>query len=129
MDIIEIQGHYQEALESLARAHFEFVAGDILKGSDTIWQAAANAVTAVALQRGWPINEEHESLHRAANRLANEQRDPQLSAQFSLAQKFLANSWNEFMDDYEIARDRLAVGLFVNRVLSLLELELLLGRE
>lgn len=120
---MEIQEHYQKALKSLAEAHYQFEAGRISEGSETIWQAAANAVTAVALQRGWPIDELHESIHNAAHRLANELGEPRLSEQFSIAQKFLANWWNQFMEDYEVARDRLAVGLFVNRVLSLIEPE------
>ena len=119
---MEIQECYQEALASLSQANDEFDAGEIQKASDAIWLAAAYAVMAIAIKQGWPVNEEHESLHSAATRLADELGDPRLYVQFSLAEKFLANSWHDFMQDYEIAHDRLAVEHFVNRVLSLPEL-------
>ena len=110
--------NFQTAQDFLAASDSEFVAGDILQGSEKLWGAAAHAVMAVAQQRGWRFGD-HRSLQAAANRLADELHEPRLAEQFSLAQKFHANFYHDFMQDYEIERDRPSVHLFVNRVLSL----------
>ena len=113
--------HFQTAQDFLAASDSEFAAGDILQGSEKLWGAAAHAVMAVAQQRGWRFGD-HRSLQAAANRLADELHEPRLAEQFSVAQKFHANFYHDFMQDYEIDRDRPSVHLFVNRVLSLPEL-------
>lgn len=99
----------------------EFAAGDILQGSEKLWGAAAHAVMALAQRRGWRFGD-HRALQAAANRLADELQEPILSSDFSVAQKFHANFYHDFMQDYEIERDRPAVHRFVNRVLMLPEL-------
>ena len=119
---MEVRQCYQEALNLLPKANDEFAGGEILKASHTSWQAAAYTATAAAMHSLLPINEEHESLHNAAHRLAKALGDPQLSTPSSLAQKFLANSWHGFVQDYEVTPDRLTVKICVNRVLSLPEL-------
>ena len=113
--------HSQTAQDFLAASDSEFAAGDILQGSEKLWGAAAHAVMAVAQQRGWRFGD-HRALQVAANRLADELREPILDAQFSVAQKFQANFYYDFMQDYEIERDRQEIHRFVNRVLSLPEL-------
>lgn len=113
--------HSQTAQDFLAASDSEFAAGDILQGSEKLWGAAAHAVMAVAQQRGWRFGD-HRALQAAANRLADELREPRLAEQFGLAQKFHANFCHDFMQDYEIDRDRPSVHLFVNRVLSLPEM-------
>ncbi len=113
--------HSQTAQDFLAASDSEFAAGDILQGSEKLWGAAAHAVTAAAQQRGWRFGD-HRSLKVAADRLADELREPILAAQFSVAEKFHANFYHDFMQDYEIDRDRPSVHLFVNRVLLLPEM-------
>ena len=110
--------HLQTAQDFLAASDSEFAAGDVLQGSEKLWGAAAHAVMAVAQQRGWRFGD-HRALQAAANRLSDELREPRLSEQFSVAQKFHANFYHDFMQDYEIERDRPSVHLFVHRVLSL----------
>ena len=110
--------HSRTAQDFLAASESEFAAGDILPGSEKLWGAAAHAVMAAAQQRRWRFGD-HRSLQAAANRLADELREPRLAEQFGLAQKFHANFYHDFMQDYEIERDRPSVHLFVNRVLSL----------
>ena len=113
--------HSQTAQDFLAASDSEFDAGDILQGSEKLWGAAAHAVMAVAQKRGWPLGD-HRALQAAANRLADELREPRLAELFGLAQKFHANFCHDFMQDYEIERDRPSVHHFVNRVLSLPEM-------
>ena len=113
--------HSQKAQDLLAASDSEIASGDILQGSEKLWEAAAHAVLAVAQQRGWRFGD-HLALRAAANRLAHELREPRLAEQFGLAQKFHANFYHDLMQDYEIERDRPSVHLFVNRVLSLTEM-------
>ena len=115
------QEHTQTAQDFLVASDREFAAGDILQGSEKLWGAAAHAVMAIAQQRGWRFGD-HRALQSAADRLADELREPRLSEQFSVAQKFHANFYHDFMQDHEINRDRPAVHRFVNRVLLLPEL-------
>lgn len=113
--------HSQTAQDFLEASDFEFAAGDILQGSQKLWGAAAHTVMAAAQQRGWRFGD-HRSLKVAADRLADELREPILAAQFSVAEKFHANFYHDFMQDYEIERDRPSIHRFVNRVLSLSEM-------
>ena len=56
----------------------------------------------------------------AVRRIAEAQDDPLLEAAFSVAEKFHANLYHKFMQDYEFERDRPAVRHFVQRIQSLL---------
>ena len=58
----------------------------------------------------------------AADRLADELGDPLISSDFGLAEKFHANYYHDFMEEFQLQRDRLAVHRFVDRMLSLPEL-------
>ena len=113
--------HSQTAQHFLATSDSEFVAGDILQGSEKLWGAAAHAVMAVAQQRGWRFGD-HRALQAAANRLADELREPILANNFSLAEKFHANFYHDFMQDFEIDGDREKVRDFVKSIFSLSEL-------
>ena len=113
--------HSQTAQGFLAASDSEFAAGDILQGSEKLWGAAAHAVMAIAQQRGWRFGD-HRALRAAANRLADELREPILASNFSVAEKLHANFYHDFMQDFEIHDDRQKVRDFVNRVLSLPEL-------
>ena len=113
--------HSQTAQHFLATSDSEFVAGDILQGSEKLWGAAAHAVMAVDQQRGWRFGD-HRALQAAANRLADELREPILANNFSLAEKFHANFYHDFMQDFELDGDREKVRDFVKSIFSLSEL-------
>ena len=115
------QEHTQTAQDFLLASDREFAAGDTLQGSEKLWGAAAHAVMALAQQRGWRFGD-HRSLKTAANRLSDELREPGIASDFGLAEKFHANFYHDFMQDFEIDGDRALVHRFVNRVLSLPEL-------
>ncbi|MYA15427.1 MAG: hypothetical protein F4Z28_00985 [Gammaproteobacteria bacterium] len=114
--------HIQTAQEFLDKADRYFSEGDELQGSEKMWGAAAHAVMAVAQQRGWNYGD-HRSLRVAVRRIAEEQDDPSLELAFGIAEKFHANFYHKFMQDYEFDRDRPAVRLFVQRIHSLMALE------
>ena len=107
------------ALEFLAASEREFAAGDVAQGSEKLWGAASQAVIAVAQRRGWRYGS-HRDLKIAAVRLAEEQSDSQIASGFAIAEKFHANFYHLFMEDYELESDPEMVRNFVNRVLALL---------
>ena len=115
------QEHTQTAQDFLTASDREFDAGDVLQGSEKLWGAAAHAVMAVAQQRGWRFGD-HRALRDAATRLADELDEPILASNFSVAEKFHANFYHDFMQDFEIPGDREQVRYFVNSILCLPEL-------
>ncbi len=113
------QEHIATAQEFLEKSDRYFDEGDILQGSEKSWGAAAHAVMAVAQQNGWPYGDHH-ALKTAARRLADEHDDPSLELAFGVAEKFHANFYHKFMQDYEFDHDRPAVRRFVERIQALL---------
>ena len=111
---------YAEAAQRfLADADREFASGDIAQASEKLWGAASQAVIAVAKQRGWKYGS-HRDLKIAAERLADENDDSRFRSEFGVAEKFHANFYHQFMEDYELERDPVEVRNLVNRVLALL---------
>ena len=107
------------ALEFLAKSDAEFADGDRQQASEKLWGAATQALMAVAQQQGWPHGS-HRALKTAARRLADEQDDRLIETGFSVAEKFHANFYHDFMEDYQLDADRPEVHDFVRRVLALL---------
>ena len=68
-------------------------------------------------ERGSPPTETIRPENRA-RRLADEHDDPELA--FGVAEKFHANFYHKFMQDYEFDHDRPAVRRFVERIQALL---------
>ena len=108
------------ALDFLSAAEREFAAGDVAQGSEKLWGAASQAVIAVAQQRGWRYGS-HRDLKTAAERLSAEQNDGSVASGFAVAEKFHANFYHQFMDDFQLADDPPKIHDFVHRVLELLD--------
>ena len=114
--------HIETAQDFLVKSDRYFDEGDVLQGSEKIWGAAAHVVMAAAQQNGWPFGD-HRSLKIAVRRLADEHDEPYLDAAFGVAEKFHANLYHKFMQDYEFDEDRPIVRRFVERIQSLLDQE------
>ncbi len=117
---MQTQEHVQTAQQFLAAADIEFDAGDVLQASEKLWGAAAHVMMAAAQERGWPFGD-HRVLKDAVRRLAEEQGNQFLISEFGVAEKFHANFYHAFMQDYEIEDDRETVFNFVRRVQGILE--------
>ena len=116
---MQIQDHVKTAENFLEAADREFAAGDHLQASEKLWGAASRAVMAVAQQHGWPYGS-HRAMKNAAQQLAERYEDPLLLGGFVSAEKFHANFYHDFMEDFELNGDRPLVQDFVNRVIALL---------
>ncbi len=110
----------QCARKFLSDSDREFAAGERQQASEKLYGAANEALTAIAMQRGWK-HRTHRNMKNASQRLAEEYGDPFLVGGFAIAEKFHKNFFHDEMEDYEVAVDRPAVHQFVNRVLELME--------
>ena len=115
---ITAQNHRKTARQFLALSGKEFNAGHGPTGSEKLWGAASHAVMALAMQRGLPIHQ-HSDLKRAVQELSQETGDSNLNAGYSVAEKFHANYYHGFMDDFQIEGDRPIVEAFVTQLLAL----------
>ena len=114
------QEYAQSAREFLVDSDREFAAGERQQASEKLYGAANEALTAIAMQRGWKYRT-HRDMKNASQRLAEEYGDPFLVGGFAIAEKFHKNFFHDEMEDYEIVVDRPAVHEFVGRVLTLME--------
>ena len=110
--------HIETAKQFLADSDREFLDGDELQASEKLWGAASHAVMAIAEQRGLRYRN-HKELKILAQALADEYDDPFLRAGFSTAEKFHANFYHGFMEDFQIQGDRPVVHEFTSRVMEL----------
>ena len=75
---------------------------------------------AIANQRGWRFSK-YNARAAAVDRLAQEYNDDSLALGLSVARKFHANFYRDFMEDDEIERDRPLVARFVRRIIAIVE--------
>ena len=108
------------ARKFLADSDREFAAGERQQASEKLYSAANEALTAMAVQRGWKYRT-HRDMKNAAQSLADEYGDLFLVAGFNTAEKFHKNFFHDEMEEYEIEADRPTVHEYVNRVLALME--------
>ena len=115
---MQTQEHAQTALAFLEKADRHFAEGDQIQASEKLWGAAAHAIMAVTLERGWPYTS-HPATKRAAERLAEEHGDPQIADRFAVVEKYQRDFYHLFMETEEWASDRPKVRDLVARVLAL----------
>ena len=115
---MQTRDHVRTAREFLTAADREFEAGDHLQASEKLWGAASHALIAVAQQRNLPHGS-HRALKKAAQLLVDETGDGTLHAGFAVAEKFHANFYHDFMEDFQLDADRPTVNNFVESLLTL----------
>ena len=118
--MMNVKDRAKAARKSLTDAAHQFEAGDELKGSQKMWDAAEHAVFAVACARGWK-SATKEDLNAAIWTLYEESGDIGVMGGFSVAGKFRNNAEYDFMEDFQFADDREIVCDFVARTLALVE--------
>ena len=114
------QEYAQCARKFLADSDREFAAGERQQASEKLYGAANEALTAIAVRRGWK-HRTHRDMKNVSQRLADEYDDPLLIGGFTAAEKFHKNFFHDEMEDFEIEVDRPFVHRFVHRVLELIE--------
>ena len=117
--VMTIAERSQAALMFLEDAEREFAAGDARQASEKLWGAATDAITAVALERGWN-HTSHRDMKNAVQCLAVEPGNNYLDAQFAAVEKFHINFFHPALEDHEIEADKPIARAFVHRTLALL---------
>ena len=112
------QEHAQTALDFLEKADSYFEEGDQIQASEKLWGAAAHAILAVSIERGWP-HTSHPAMKRAAERLSEEHSDPLIAAYFGVAEKYHIDFYHLAMTEEAWTADRPKVRDVVARVLAL----------
>ena len=112
------QEHAQTALDFLEKADSYFEEGDQIQASEKLWGAAAHAILAVSIERGWP-HTSHPAMKQAAERLSEEHSDPLIAAYFGVAEKYHIDFYHLAMTEEAWAADRPKVRDVVARVLAL----------
>ena len=107
----------QAARDFLEASDREFAAGDNRQASEKLWGAATQVVIAMAEERGWDYGGHH-AMKVAVDRLATEYQDESIVTWFSIAEKFHANFYHNFMQGYQLDSDRPRVRDFVERLLA-----------
>ena len=107
----------QAAQDFLEASDREFDAGDNRQASEKLWGAATQMVIVMAEERGWDYGGHH-AMKVVVNRLAAEYQDESIVNWFSIAEKFHANFYHNFMGDYQLESDRPVVHRFVERMLA-----------
>ena len=114
------QEYAECARKFLAESDREFAAGERPQASEKLYGAANEALTAVAVLRGWKYRT-HRHMKNVSQRLGEEHNEPLFVGGFAAAEKFHKNFFHDEMEEYEIVVDRPYVHRFVHRVLELIE--------
>ena len=113
--------HARIALAWLTVSDEEFAEGRRMQASEKLWGAAAHAILAVAVERGWRHGG-HRDFIVAVRRLAEEAGDETLSEYFDEARRFHANFYQNFMVDGALRDFRPLVHQFVPDILAFLDI-------
>ena len=108
--------HVQRAREFLQASDREFEAGEILQGSEKLWEAATHALMALMTEEV-KLCKGHRDFDIAVRRLADERGDQSIRLTFVIAEMFYYNSQFGFMEDWQIADDREELKEILARVL------------
>lgn len=112
--------HARAARDFLAASDREFDAGDYRQGSEKLYGAATQAVSAVCRQRGWAYDNRR-AMKLAVAEIAREQGELLIVGGFSAAENFHRNFIQDYMEDYERDAECPAVRHFVNLLLALVD--------
>ena len=112
--------HIQTAQLFLEQSNAEFAAGDVLQACEKLWGAGAHATMAYCQKVGWNFGD-HRSMKLAIRRLARESGDSTLRSGFIVAEKFHANFYHAFMQDFELEDDPPVVHEFVGKLISMVQ--------
>ena len=115
---------WQEHLEISQRfreqGFAEIESGDLLQGSEKLWDAAAHAVKAVAKQRGWR-HDSHALLFRSVRTIAATSGNSRIVAQFQSASDLHINFYEAELDFERLLRNADDVSEFPDAMSRLLD--------
>ena len=99
----DVDDHAALSRRFIDHARDELGKGDRLQASEKLWGAAAHALKAVAIQRGWQ-HTEHQNIHRIAIQLGNEFGRPDFETKIRVANSFHVNFYENLEESDSISR-------------------------
>ena len=115
---MEVEDHIRKAREFLAVSDREFAEADNMQASEKLWGAVAQSLIAFAKHRGLRYST-HRSMKDAAEAISQEIGNDAIEETFSLAEKFHANFYHDFMTEDRISSGRPVLRDFIHLALSL----------
>ena len=97
----DIDDHVAMSHRFIDHARDELRRGDRLQASEKVWGAAAHALKAIAIQRGWQYTE-HQNIHRIAIQLGNEFERPDFETRIRVANSFHINFYENLEEEDSI---------------------------
>lgn len=100
------EDHMKMSRRFVAHARSELAKGHRLQSSEKVWGAAAHALKAIAIQRGWN-HRSHDLMYVIATQLQAERGRPDLAARFGYTESHHRNFYNNdrFSSEINIAID------------------------
>ena len=111
------QKHARLALQLLAQADHEMLAGDLLQSSAKLWGATSHALKAFCESRGWR-HSKYAQRDYAVKRLAKEKDDDSIRLAFKIAESCHANFYNDWMEIKDVDENRVIVRQLVEKILA-----------
>ena len=106
----DIDDHIAISRRFIDHAREELDLGNRLQASEKIWGAAAHALKAIAIQRGWN-HSQHQNIQRIAIQLGNEFRRPDFETRVRLASAFHVNFCENVEEEDSIFKARFVADL------------------
>ena len=101
------------------RAMVELDADELLKASESLWEAAIRALKSLDERRGWRHDSPHGEFYKTLNRLEEEMDVAELSMQFAFALDVRLNSYENWLDIEEIRYRAAHIQRFISTVSGL----------
>ncbi len=97
------------------QAHIELESGDLVQASEKFWGAAAQALKAIAQQRGWE-HDSHAHFYRIVRNLVDETGDKELVDLFDAANLLHINFYEHWLEPDEIRTRALKIEQLIERL-------------
>ena len=97
------------------QAHIELEAGDLIQASEKFWGAAAQALKAIAQERGWD-HDSHAHFFRIVRDLIDQTGDKHIATLFNAANSLHVNFYEHWMTEDEIRPLANQVGALIERI-------------
>ena len=114
-DMTTAQDYRAISVDLFEQANIELEAGDLIQASEKFWGATAQALKAIAQERGWEHNS-HAHFYRIVQALIEETGDEDLFDLFGSANLLHINFYEHWMNAAQIRKLADQVGQLINRL-------------
>lgn len=110
-----VERYQSVSAQLFEQAHLELEAGDLIQASEKFWGATAQALKAIAQDRGWE-HRSHAHFYRVVRNIVDETGDNEIFILFQAADTLHANFYEHWLPEDEIRRLADLVGQLIDRL-------------